>query len=369
MAIIFDAPRGPFDAFATGLGSALNQLAANKMENLQRQQSLQRGASGLQALGFAPQEALSVAGLDPSIQREIVKQKLLQPGNEAYLQALQGILGGQEGQQPSAQNIPEQIVGGQGASSIIGTKGINQQQATKLAELGMKKQESQRQEKYQNRKLGIQTADAIRKYNEPWIKKNEKADADIKSYNRIIKETESGKVRTGFERAFADKLGIADFTASPSEAIVAKEIGRLATNVGDAFGSTSRITNYLESVFQRSLPSLWNNKDGILAISKVNLAAAEAFKIKNDIRKQLVRQYQKEDFLPPDIDDQINELAKPQLDELENRTMQEVQQIIDKHEGKPVGISRENWDKSKKYVQKGKIMAFKDGQWKPIGKV
>ena len=127
-----------------GIQTGLQMLAQHKLGQMQKQQELrfaqqqqqQQAANvsqGLGALGFTPQESQQLAMLPPQALNELVKQKLAAPQNTAYLQSLQGLLSGQQQGQPATQQ-PQMPTG-------LGTSGLNQMQATKLAELGLKKQE------------------------------------------------------------------------------------------------------------------------------------------------------------------------------------------------------------------------------------
>lgn len=110
-------------ALGQGLSQGLQSLVQNKMNTMLQQQQQHQTSQGLQALlpNVTPQEIQNLSMLPQDTLNLFVKQKLQEPGNAAYLQALQQTLGGQP------------MEGG-----IAG--GVNAQQATKLAELGLKRQ-------------------------------------------------------------------------------------------------------------------------------------------------------------------------------------------------------------------------------------
>lgn len=134
--------RGPStgDVLAGGFSQGLQALADGKMRqitqhhqqilaNQQRQQQQQEINLGLQKVGFTPEQSQQLAMLPLPILEEVVKGKLREGNEQAYSQALQGILG--EGQQPMGPALQ------QSANGL--PHGINSQQATKLVELQLQK--------------------------------------------------------------------------------------------------------------------------------------------------------------------------------------------------------------------------------------
>lgn len=134
------------NAFGTALGggisTGLQALAEHKIEeNLQRNK-IKKTASGLQSLGFNQQEAQSIAEMPPDIQKMIVQQKLAAPAQQNYMQSLNAILGSgnpadtgmaNAGMQGGGMPMPQQ--------GVMGIpSGINENQATKLAQLSLQKQ-------------------------------------------------------------------------------------------------------------------------------------------------------------------------------------------------------------------------------------
>ena len=79
-----------------------------------------------------------------------------------------------------------------------------------------------------------------------------------------------------------------DFYKNVDTKKAGKLSARLAQNVAGVFGQNSRITNFLEQTFQRSLPSLWNTNEGITAISELNMLSDEANIIKQENRKKIL---------------------------------------------------------------------------------
>lgn len=129
MAQILNIP-GPGAQLASmigqGLGTGLQQLAQNKLEQLQQKQQAGRTSTGLQALGFTPQEAQNISLLPPNIQSDIVKNYLQAAESSGIDQALAQIRG---------EEAPG--ISGTEALTQAPTPGISGAQSVSPASLGM----------------------------------------------------------------------------------------------------------------------------------------------------------------------------------------------------------------------------------------
>lgn len=132
------------------LSSGLQALASHKMEQIQRDNV----SKGLRALGFGSSEAHNLSYLDPKSIEKIVSQKIKQPNEEAYAQAILGGVGGA----PSAQ------VSGQSKPRLTG------EQALKLAQLRETQQSN------------------IRAENSPYLKSLEAEAAPARTLKEDVKE-------------------------------------------------------------------------------------------------------------------------------------------------------------------------------------
>ncbi len=100
-----------------GLSEGLEALAHRKIQKLNQDKNVR----GLEALGIPHDKAVAIAGLDPKVQGEIIKQALAAPQNAAYAQGLESFIN--EGRQaPQQQNVPNPL------SSIFGMQGQQQAQ-------------------------------------------------------------------------------------------------------------------------------------------------------------------------------------------------------------------------------------------------
>lgn len=98
-------------SLVNGLSSALQGLVSHKVGQIQQKQSQQKTAHGLQALlpDISTKEAHNLALLDPKILEQVVKSKMQAPQEEAFAQALSGLLGNEQPvQQPQQQTAPQQ---------------------------------------------------------------------------------------------------------------------------------------------------------------------------------------------------------------------------------------------------------------------
>lgn len=319
--------------FAQMLGTGLQQLANNKMQELQRVSAMK----GLEAIGFQPQEAQQLSGLDPFLQREIVKQKLAAPQQQAYAQALQGLLGGPSEQQMISEQIQtpegevketytdslgqtrEKSPAGSPKGSII-PAGLTQQQATELAKLGI-------QQKQLEEKLTREDQKEIRKEVVPYIKEiQDKASAAKENDIRLQKM--ENLINTGklTNPLFATALktlgkGIFGFGIDLSSLMSpeSQEFEKLSTdflkNVKDVFGA--RISNLEVEQFLKTVPTLIQSDEGKRSVIRNLKLFNEAAQVKRDAVKSLIDKYGSK--LPFDFRFQAEELAEEKLDEIANR--------------------------------------------------
>ncbi len=96
--------------FGSGISNGLQQLAQNRMQEMQSRSQQSRASKGLEALGFSAQQAHSVAGLPEKLQLAVINDYLQKVGPEEA-QSQQGgmaALQGLEQQAPQAQTLMDQ---------------------------------------------------------------------------------------------------------------------------------------------------------------------------------------------------------------------------------------------------------------------
>jgi len=120
-------------------------------------------------------------------------------------------------------------------------------------------------------------------------------------------------------------LGLDGFNQSLTTQAVGKINARLAQNAQSAFGKGTRITNFLEQTYQRSLPGLWNTPEGIKLISKINKLTDQASLVEQEAATQILRNNNWR--VPPDIDQLVREQVRPIKDDLERQAMDAAMQM------------------------------------------
>ena len=306
MAQIYESQPDPlYSGLATGLSGALQQLAQRKITQNQKNQQ----ASGLATLlGIPLEQALQVINTPESIQKEYAKQKFAQPGNEALVNLLNktyGLGSEQSNQEPEAGSISNPI-------TPADVKGVKTKDLVNILEKGEER-------KLKREKLDILNSKEAREFSKPYQERAEKSKANIRDYKAAIKIAERGDIRAGNKQIILQKLGLEDIGRSTDTQIAQKLFARLAQNVAGVFGSNSRVTNFLEQTFQRSIPSLMNSPEGIIKISKINMLADEANLLVNDERQKLLKETKGK--IPYNADDIIRERVRPQLEDFENQAV------------------------------------------------
>src|SRR5277367_5929797 len=92
---------------ADSIGRGLESLSQHKMQQLQRSFEAQNTARGLEALGFPQQQASAYSHLDPKILQELAKQKIQEPSNKLFEEALRM---GNGGYAPDNQSHMQQLM-------------------------------------------------------------------------------------------------------------------------------------------------------------------------------------------------------------------------------------------------------------------
>ena len=232
-------------SFGTGLSNVLQHLASQKMRDI----STRKQAQGIKALfpNISEQQAYAYAQ-NPELAKQYYKSELARPGEEAYARMLGGDQSGQQQEQfnlpslgqflsPQQQQargiIPEVATPQQ--SIPIGSKTqaprLNERQATKLAEINLKKQEME-----QRQSLARQAREE--RLNRAQVVKEEKIADKAKPYitklataaplatkmktlsNDMLDLINTGKVATGISGTAAEKFP--QFSSNETQQFIAK---------------------------------------------------------------------------------------------------------------------------------------------------
>lgn len=356
------------EVLGTGLGSGISSgiqnLLQQKMQKMQQSQS----SKALQALGFSPEESMSLSSLDPAIQKEIVKQKLAAPSQEAFAQSLSELLGGEKSpenvssaEQPQSSSefqtkfqeavtrknpeevlkllspeqqqkllsakTPEEV---QEALSFIKEQKpivsaqptlkpkprLNEQQATTLAKLGLQKQALSSKEQTEINKETKPVYDEI-------IKGAKSADDNDKRLDRISELIEKGDLGSPVKNSIIKTLsnGLFGFGVDLGFLMTAdaQELDKLSSDfikgAKDVFGS--RVTDQDLKAYMKTIPNLMQSGAGMKRL----INSLKSFNQANRIRKKYLIEIIKENKgkRPQHLDELVDERAKPELDVLSKK--------------------------------------------------
>ncbi len=312
MATIYEPKPDPlYSGLATGLSGALEQLAQRKIQQNQKQQQ----AQGLQALlGLSPEQSLQAVNSPEPVLKEFAKQKLAQPGNEAFGQALQGILGqgqpnqfnnqfseGQEGQ-PTGEQQP----------SIDFSK-ISSKDAKSLVNIALKRREVKAREKTLKLKEKQEAFKQTKELRQNLYKESRTAKTALEDLNRMEDLEKENKLDTPGFAEFLKRSGM-DIPAlmNPGSEEFNKIVGNFQRGAKEIYGS--RITNFELENFLKILPSLSQSPEGrkrVISNLKRLYRGNLAYK---DAAKKIVRDNK---GIPPlDLMEQIDDEVEPLLDKI-----------------------------------------------------
>jgi len=323
----------------TSLGSALGQGISGALQGLAQQklQRMLRGqqAPGLESLGFAPQQAQALSGLDPQALREVIKQRLQAPQQQQFAQALSGLLGGEQMPgQPPAEGTEAQMLGTFGAPQVSPSEdgvlpgiptSLKPQQAIQLAELGLKKQQMGEREKAAK----FKETKAERK---EIIDKARAARLNITDLDRMEELLTEGKLDTPGFIEFSKRSGF-DIPAlmNPDS----QEFQKIAANfIRDAklyYGG--RVTNQEMEQFLKTIPSLSQSPEGmkrvISNLKRVNRVALEY----NNALKEVMSENK---GVPPfDLMEKVDDKIEKKLDKISKQFKEDLT--------KPVPEGQRSW--------------------------
>lgn len=339
----------------TGVSKGLDMLAQNKMQEIQhqhaekmqrqqfslqnqaRQESIRQGVDLLTQFGVDPKDAMYIASLPPKQQVTLLESLGIGGGSNSGATTPSGqnqFNDNQQGTNESLNSLPgdefrrnemENRLGGlagtpesSGKMATIPTKpapvspktGLERIKSNKALALQQKEDDrlakEARAEKYLDiKQRSVETVEskAVRDWVEPKIERAKAAMNNIRDYDILQSLAEKGKLRAGRQHQFLSLLGIENYDQNTDTQIADKISARLGQNASAAFGKGTRITNFLEQTFQRSIPRLWNTPEGIIAISKINKLADETILAENKAARDLIAQWGNK--LPADAEYQL----------------------------------------------------------------
>lgn len=334
----------------TALGSGINQGLQN-LAQMKMQELAKRNVSrGLQSpiLNFSPEEAQMLSNLDSASLNQIIKQRLAQPQQESYAQAINALLGGNQqpmenqintgsqNQQTQQQtDLQNQLFGQQATTTKTPSlKGLTEQQATNLAKLSaserklqLEKDKAAKKELRDMRKEERDIQKDIDTETKPFydeITKGAKsAEQTNKKLSRMEKLINEGKLgvpiintvlstfKEGAFGTFGPKINL-DFLKTADAQEFEKLVADFLPEVKDFF--PGRVTNQDLTAFFARLPELTKSKAGNLRLIN-SLKAANAEKL---LRKQLTDQIieQNNGRRPRNLDQLVEKAGKAEFDKL-----------------------------------------------------
>lgn len=250
-------------ALGQGLSSGLQNLMQHKMQAMQEQKRVQSNLSLLKGLGVPEDKARMIA--------------------------------------PVSEDILSVLLKGGSAST---TPGLASGESLKQQEFGLKQRAAQRVENKE-----------VREYLEPYKKSADASENNIRDYKYLIQLADKKDLRSGNAHLLLEKLGLEKFGQNITTQLVQKVSARLGQNAASAFGPGAKLTNFLETTYQKSIPSLANTPEGIKVLSEINMKADEANLLKQNAREEIIIEH---GGIPLDIDKRVKEATQEQVDRLEN---------------------------------------------------
>lgn len=313
----------------TALGTGLQSLAAQNLQNMLAGKKRSSVTAGLESLGFAPDQAAALSGLDPASLREVIKYQQQAPREQAFAEALSGLLGS-----GTQQEGPVSVLGEAGKQVSPVTKALprlSEQQALKLAELQLKKEEMTKKEAQELKKLErekekekkaeqhIINKETQQLYDE-LNKEYKSALNNDKRLDRIEKLTKEGNLGIPIFNSLlkAVSKGIMGVGLDLTSLMTtdAQELEKLSTDfVREAKGIFGpRLTDADLSAFMRIIPTLaQSNKGRMRVVHNMRLFNA-ATKVKKKAMDEIIKE--NGGVRPFNLDQLIEERSKEELDDL-----------------------------------------------------
>lgn len=339
-------------ALGTGLGSGLQNLAEMKMRELSRR-NIQQGLLS-PALGFSPQDAQALSGLDTTTLNQIVKQQLAKPQQESYAQALSQILGistpgiqQEVNQSPAVELVPgtgiptgfEQLQQTQAAQQkqlgvLPSLKGLTEKQVGQLVKISNaerqllhKQQQATKKEAADLRKEQALAQKDIDKETAPFyqqtLKESKAAQENDMRLERMTQLINAGKLtpsllaslfNTAQEGIFGPHGPKFDLTAfkNPDSQEFEKLSNDFLKSAKEVFGA--RLTNFDVQTYLKTVPTLLQTDEGKRRVIQNLKVFNEGVKVRAKTMNDLITQ--NNGRRPRNLELLVEQKAAPQLDSL-----------------------------------------------------
>ena len=355
-----------------GLNTGLTALANLKMQQLQQRNTQSNTAKGLQAIfpNMTKEQAETTALLDPQSLNVFVKQKMQEPANMAYAQAINALMSSQPGQPIEAQPGPTQGPGPmQGQPWVNIPPQLNAQQAGQLAGLAMQKQGQQLKRELAEQQLDIKKQQQVMQSYQQQRKELQQAHAarraareEVNSLRNILSLAQSGNLNLGKYQATLEKFGLDKFFTTPTTDMVRSYLARSTQAASTDYG-TGKLTNKLMEFESLATPALWNTKVGFEANVKNLIIRRKARYIRDEEISRIEEKYKKKNKpLPPDVIADAERKVEPRLQKLAAKEIENNLEAMEKVGASPLPRGKEG-DEGYLPGQPDIKWHFSDGKW------
>lgn len=241
MAFLFPQKQSLGGALGTGLGSGLEALANQKLQQIQQRNQQQQLSSALQQ--FLPEQqrgqVAGLAALPENLQQIGLKELLAQPGKQAYAQALG--LGGQQNPEGKAFNPSQSL------------PNLTEKQATEIAKM-------QQKERLLTAKERSEAFKATKAERKDFVDKAKAGRQSLEDLNRIEELEKEGLPSAGYseflKRSGLDIPTLQGATGEEFNKITANFIKNAKSYYG------ARVSNFELESFLKTIPSLSQSPEG-----------------------------------------------------------------------------------------------------------
>jgi hypothetical protein len=302
------------DIIGQSLGQGLGQgIAGGLQQMLEQKRSMKNAVNISQALG-RPEYAQVLGSFSAQDQMGVLKLLQEQESNVAASQALQSLLGGssevpqdllgQQAADPMMSEITEPLaeVATSGQQGVPRLSGIKPDAAFKLANIGLKKQRMNADEK----KLAL---GETKEFRDKLSKEAQSAEELEPVLNQMISLVEGGKLSNPVFAKLLDKAGLNGLLNPESQQFQALAVGFLK-DAKNLFGS--RVTNFDLQTYIDKIPRLAQTDEGKKVLIDNFRTLGEVARIRNHAKNDILRENRN---VPPlDLEEQVNKRSKPLID-------------------------------------------------------
>ncbi len=197
--------------------------------------------------------------------------------------------------------------------------GMDRRQAAQSLKNREVRDRAQRTLDLKEREVASRESKEARLFSDPYINKKESAQANIKDLSQLKELTDDPNLVAGSRAWLARYFGIDELARNLPTELAQKLVSRLKTNVASAYPKGTRITNFLDQTFQKTLPDLLNSPQGMRLIADLLIDSEQPHLLREQALGDLLQEWGGR--VPPNATQQINKMIEPQIKELEQHSM------------------------------------------------